>query len=75
MKGKGYREFFSMLKTGELNYPWVRDEIKKNSRRYAKRQITFFRRIPGVEWYHPDQVEALRERIRIFCGEKPHGAS
>jgi tRNA dimethylallyltransferase len=75
MKGIGYREFFPMLKTGEMDDSRVREEIKKNSRRYAKRQITFFRRIPGVEWYHPDQGEAMRARVRKFCDENPINVS
>lgn len=66
MKGIGYREFFQMRRSGELLFSHVKDEIKKNSRRYAKRQLTFFRRIPGVEWYHPDEVEKIRGRILDF---------
>jgi tRNA dimethylallyltransferase len=66
MKGIGYREFFQMRRSGELLFPHVKEEIKKNSRRYAKRQLTFFRRIPGVEWFHPDQSESIRARILAF---------
>jgi len=66
MSGIGYRELFLMRDSGEYSIPCVKAEIQKNSRRYAKRQITFFKKIPGVEWFHPDQEEAIRRRIDDF---------
>lgn len=58
----GYREFFQVGGTP----PWsdtilgkVRDAVDRNTRRYAKRQETFFKRIPGVQWIHADDVHAL----------------
>lgn len=66
MKGIGYREFFLMRRAGEFLFSHIQDEIRKNSRRYAKRQITFFKRIPGVEWFHPDETPKIQERIRKF---------
>jgi len=53
MKGIGYREFFLQADIGELTVSGVSDLIKRNSRRYAKRQLTFFRKIPGVRWFSP----------------------
>ena len=44
----------------------VKDLIKRNSRRYAKRQITFFRSLPGVKWYHADDLEGLSKEINRF---------
>ncbi len=54
MKGIGYREFFLQADTGELTVSDVAGLIKRNSRHYAKRQLTFFRKIPGVRWFSPD---------------------
>ena len=36
------------------------------TRRYAKRQITFFRSVPGVLWMSPDDSETLRRHIEAF---------
>ncbi|MDR0568031.1 MAG: tRNA (adenosine(37)-N6)-dimethylallyltransferase MiaA, partial [Spirochaetaceae bacterium] len=50
----GYREFFEETAPGAYrlipDIPAVQDAIARNSRRYAKRQITFFASIPGVVW-------------------------
>lgn len=55
MRGIGYREFFQMREAGCMTLKDVRDLIKRNSRRYAKRQMTFFRSFPGVTWIHPEE--------------------
>jgi len=59
MKGIGYAEWFPYLETGEGSLTEVRDHIVLNSRRYAKRQLTFFRSLPGVRWYDPEKPEIL----------------
>ena len=68
MQGIGYREFFSLGKRGEITISAVRDLIKMNSRRYAKRQITFFRSLPDVQWFHPDNVGLIQNEIDGFLG-------
>jgi tRNA dimethylallyltransferase len=40
----GYRELFSYL-NGEFSLQFAVEEIKKNTRRFAKRQITWFKEI------------------------------
>jgi tRNA dimethylallyltransferase len=65
MQGIGYREFFTM-QAGCLPWGSLRELIKRNSRRYAKRQLTFFRAIPRVSWFDPRDVEAIKERIGEF---------
>lgn len=65
MRGIGYQEFL-LLQRGCLTTEDVKDLIKRNSRRYAKRQITFFRSLPGVKWYHADDVEGLSREINQF---------
>lgn len=66
MKGIGYSEFALLLKNGCCTLEDVKEQIKQDSRRYAKRQMTFFKSLPGVEWYHPDEKERIRERIALF---------
>lgn len=45
----GYRELFDHL-DGRVSWPAVRELIIRNTRRYAKRQWSWFRHEPGVEW-------------------------
>ena len=49
MQGIGYRELSSFL-SGEGSLEEVVSEIKRNSRKYAKRQLTWFRREKAAEW-------------------------
>jgi len=70
MRGIGYREFLEMLR-GCATLTEVREAIARDSRRYAKRQLTFFHAIAGVQWAHPDDRESLRARIRAFIGSAP----
>lgn len=68
MRGIGYRELLSM-RSGCQTLSGVRDQIKRNSRRYAKRQLTFFRTVPGVRWIHPSEGGAIRGLLEQFlCG-------
>ncbi|RZJ68381.1 MAG: tRNA (adenosine(37)-N6)-dimethylallyltransferase MiaA, partial [Flavobacterium sp.] len=46
----GYRELFSHF-DGEWTLEFALDEIKKNTRRFAKRQITWFKRTENVQWF------------------------
>ena len=66
MRGIGYREFFLMKNDGCLGLAEVRDLIKRNSRRYAKRQRTFFSSLPGVRWFHPDRHEDILAAVDEF---------
>ncbi|MDN3670081.1 tRNA (adenosine(37)-N6)-dimethylallyltransferase MiaA [Echinicola jeungdonensis] len=54
----GYSEIFGYL---EGNYD--REEairlLKRNSRRYAKRQMTWFRRDENMHWFHPQQIDQI----------------
>jgi tRNA dimethylallyltransferase len=54
----GYKEVF-----GYLDGTWSLDEaiaqIKTNTRRYAKRQLTWFRKDDSIEWTHPEKTPYL----------------
>lgn len=69
MQGIGYKEVVKYLKN-EYSYNTMRDIIKKNTRNYAKRQLTFFRKLPGIVWLNPkandneEKVEELLCRIQ-----------
>lgn len=46
----GYRELFSYF-DGEITLDFAIEEIKKNTRRFAKRQMTWFKRTKGAAWF------------------------
>ncbi|NPD45658.1 MULTISPECIES: tRNA (adenosine(37)-N6)-dimethylallyltransferase MiaA [unclassified Lentimicrobium] len=57
----GYREFFKWL-DGEETYEWAVDKVKTNSRRYAKRQMTWFTKNEDIEWLDMDDL-AAKEKL------------
>ncbi|MFN3757986.1 MAG: tRNA (adenosine(37)-N6)-dimethylallyltransferase MiaA [Algoriphagus aquaeductus] len=50
----GYTEIFG-YREGKYDREEAIRLLKRNSRRYAKRQLTWFRRDPEIHWFHPDQ--------------------
>jgi len=66
MKAIGYREFFDS-QTGEFRVnDQVMAEIQKDTRRYAKRQMTFFRSLPDVTWFSPEKGPEINHFIESF---------
>jgi len=59
----GYSELFKYL-DGELSLDSSVNLIKQNTRRYAKRQITWFRGMDDIEYI--DSVERAEEIMREF---------
>ena len=70
MKGIGYREFAGRIEGAADAMDEIRALIKRNSRRYAKRQITFFRSLPLVRRYHAEDVDGIREALAHFVEER-----
>ncbi len=66
----GYRQAFQLLR-GELSAAEALTLAQRNTRHYAKRQMTWFRREPGVVWLRgfgdePQVAAAAFEQIRVF---------
>lgn len=61
----GYKEIFEWL-AGTYTLKEAIEKIKTNSRRYAKRQITWFKRYPEAQWMHPDDLEGI---LKVLKGE------
>ncbi|QSE96936.1 tRNA (adenosine(37)-N6)-dimethylallyltransferase MiaA [Fulvivirga lutea] len=58
----GYKEVFSYL-DGEHDLETAIELIKRNTRRYAKRQLTWFRKEEDVQWFHPGDLAGIKEFI------------
>jgi tRNA dimethylallyltransferase len=65
MRGIGYRELLEM-RSGCETISAARERISQSTRRYAKRQLTFFHAVPEVSWMAPDKPLAVRARIDSF---------
>lgn len=63
MQGIGYKEMIAYLE-GEISLADAIDMIKQNSRRYAKRQLTWFRRDGRINMLSPD--DAVNEALGIL---------
>jgi tRNA dimethylallyltransferase len=60
MQAIGYKEILPYLK-GECSLEEAVDTLKRNTRRYAKRQMTWFRRIREINWLDMNEDTDLRE--------------
>ena len=58
----GYKELFNVL-NGEWSLEMATERIKKNTRVYAKKQMTWFKRDADIHWFHPDEEEAVIQLI------------
>ena len=58
----GYKELFDLFENKTSLHEAV-DLIKRNSRRYAKRQLTWFRRDKEIQWFSPDENDEIVEFI------------
>ena len=63
----GYRELFSYF-DGEITLDFAVEEIKKNTRRFAKRQLTWLRKDPEILWFdyqtnRKEIIQSITEKI------------
>ncbi|HOQ01199.1 MAG TPA: tRNA (adenosine(37)-N6)-dimethylallyltransferase MiaA [Acetivibrio clariflavus] len=63
MQGIGYKEILSYLR-GEISFDEAVYLLKRNTRRYAKRQFTWFNRMKDVHWINLDETHDLQEIIK-----------
>jgi tRNA dimethylallyltransferase len=63
----GYKEIFGYLEGAYDQQEAIR-LLKRNSRRYAKRQLTWFRRDSGYAWFHPEDWNQILEWISRQSG-------
>ena len=71
MQAIGYKEFVSAL-AGDMSIEEAADQVRQSSRRYAKRQLTWFRRNKNIHWLvrHPGQgAEEILQAARRIATE------
>lgn len=68
MKGIGYKEILSHL-DGEISLERAIDMIKQFSRNYAKRQLTWFRKDPRVNWINKDEFTNEDEIVSYIIND------
>lgn len=62
----GHKEFYPFFK-GEITFEEAVDRLKQQTRRYAKRQLTWFRKNEKINWIYADQSEdVLGEALKII---------
>ena len=62
LKTVGYKEIFDML-DGRLTLEQSVEAIKQNTRRFAKRQLTWLRRDPEYQWFAYHEFEKIKDYI------------
>ncbi|MFN7012894.1 MAG: tRNA (adenosine(37)-N6)-dimethylallyltransferase, partial [Bacteroidia bacterium] len=54
----GYKELFNYFE-GKCTLDEAKESIKQNTRRFAKRQLTWFRREKDIKWFKPDELDKV----------------
>lgn len=63
MLGLGYKEM-SMFLRGECALTEAIELLKRNTRRYAKRQMTWFKADPEIKWFSPEDKKRIFETVK-----------
>jgi len=58
LQSLGYRHIIRFLKE-QVSFDETVSQLKRDTRRYAKRQLTWFRADPEIRWYHPEALMGL----------------
>ena len=68
LKTVGYSEIFSYL-DGNFTLETAIEKIKLNTRHFAKRQVTWFKKYPQIHWFEPNEVETIKTKLAEFVDE------
>lgn len=65
----GYRELFACF-DGEISKEKAIELIKRNSRRYARKQLTWFRKDKKIKWFEPHQTQEIIDYLENEINQK-----
>ena len=65
LKALGYRHLIKVVQ-GEWELGQAVELLKRDTRRYAKRQFTWLSKEPDLNWFFPEEFDTIRERIKLF---------
>ncbi|WP_080902860.1 tRNA (adenosine(37)-N6)-dimethylallyltransferase MiaA [Parabacteroides sp. Marseille-P3160] len=65
----GYKELFKYL-DGEWTLDFAVEKIKRNTRVYARKQMTWFKRDQEITWFHPDRTDSILSYIENRLGNR-----
>jgi tRNA dimethylallyltransferase len=68
MKGLGYKQMAGYL-AGDYDYDEAVRRLKRDTRRFAKRQMTWFRKEPGMQWRSVEDTESPAQVAERIVGE------
>jgi tRNA dimethylallyltransferase len=60
----GYKEIFAFF-NNDCTLEKAVENIKQNTRRFAKRQITWFRKDKNIKWFNPNQISEIKTFIGL----------
>lgn len=66
MAGIGYAEFFHAFDNGCASRALIANEIERNTKAYAKRQMTFFRSFADAVEVNPDDMESISRTVSSY---------
>jgi tRNA dimethylallyltransferase len=69
LESLGYREMVGYLR-GDYDLAEAVCLIKRNTRRYAKRQFTWFRRYDDLQWFAPQDFEGMDRWVTLRLGDR-----
>lgn len=70
MQSIGYSHMTALI-AGRLDRPEAARTLKRDTRRFAKRQLTWFRATAGVVWLSPENMNAMLQTCRAFMARPP----
>lgn len=61
----GYKELFDYL-DGRWSLDEAVERIKGNTRRYARKQLTWYKRDEDMRWFHPDNIQEILNYLKHY---------
>jgi tRNA dimethylallyltransferase len=65
MQSLGYHHMVEYI-SDKISWEQALDTMKRDTRRYAKRQLTWFKADHEMKWFTPDQIEQMQYEIELF---------